>query len=548
MDSQSQDVLVLDDATREKIMSQVNRIVSSSLFHDSPQPSRFLRFVVDAVLSGDVDSIKQYTIAVDAFGYPADFDPHINPVMRVLAGRVRMMLERYYLHEGANDDILVEIPKRAYVPIFRLNPNRLAEAQSEYPTSPLSLFNIDYGLSIAVIPFIGQGPNDDNHFADNITDSIAMELARFRELKIVGPLREYKESIAKADEIVQRYHMRFMLEGRVQMYGDTVRIKASLTDTRTGYKIFSQTYEYSQAAMGILEIEDDVTRLIVSALADYRGIIPSLISRESMKKRLDGLDSYEAICSQMHFLKVFSMPVYSAAVEALEHAVQVDPDNAMVLAMLSHAYCCNYILDLGLESASLERAEHLARRALALDHECQMAHLSEAILLFLKGQLDESISKLQTANSLNPLNAFVIYSSGALFCGMGDWDEGMRLWKQALRLNPHPPPIYFMIPFMDHYRRGDYEAAWNYAKQFNAPIFWNPLIRAAAAGQLGLQTQAKAALQELLEMRPNFPSRARDLMRRLNYLEEPVEKLLEGLLKAGLKFDVLVKSKIGINS
>jgi tetratricopeptide (TPR) repeat protein len=157
-------------------------------------------------------------------------------------------------------------------------------------------------------------------------------------------------------------------------------------------------------------------------------------------------------------------------------------------------------------------------------------------LVYLKvGGGLRSVSKLQIANSINPLNAFVIYSSAFVFCAIGKWEDGMRLWEQALSLNPHPPPIYFMVPFMNHYHQGDYEAAWNYAKQLNAPMLWNPLFRAAAAGQLGFQNQAKTALQELLVMRPDFPFRARNLMHRLIYSKESVKKLLDGLFKAGLK-------------
>jgi hypothetical protein len=51
--------------------------------------SRFLRHVVEETLAGRSEGIKQYTVAVQALGRDASFDPQIDAVVRVLAGQVR---------------------------------------------------------------------------------------------------------------------------------------------------------------------------------------------------------------------------------------------------------------------------------------------------------------------------------------------------------------------------------------------------------------------------------------------------------------------------
>jgi tetratricopeptide (TPR) repeat protein len=287
--------------------------------------------------------------------------------------------------------------------------------------------------------------------------------------------------------------------------------------------------------LNILEIEDNITRLVVSALADYSGIIPSLISRESIKKNPDNMHVQEAIFCYEHYLKVFTKDAFFTALNALEHAARKNPDNALVLSMLSHAYCNNYAFDLGVEDASVEKIERLARRAVTLDPECQIIHLVEAALGFYQGQNDRCIIKIGTATSMNPFNSYIIHMSGFLFCMMGYWDEGVKLWEKATLTNPRYPSVESFTPFMYHYYHGNYEKAWNYAIKCSAPVFWDPLIRAAAAGQLDLHVQAEAALQELLEMRPDFPPRAHELMSRIIHLTDLIEKLLEGLLKAGLE-------------
>lgn len=107
--TESKSLLAFDGQTQEAIHSQLNRILSSPFFRESPAANHFLRFVVQAVLSGQSHQIKQYTIAVDALGYPKDFDPNTSTSIRVLAGRVRVMRELYYLHEGAHDDIRTDL-------------------------------------------------------------------------------------------------------------------------------------------------------------------------------------------------------------------------------------------------------------------------------------------------------------------------------------------------------------------------------------------------------------------------------------------------------
>jgi len=543
MNRNLQSTLVFESPTQKAVRAQLDRILSSSLFRYSPQISRFLSFVVQAVLSGQTQRIKQYTIAVEAFGYPEDFDPLTNTIVRVLAGRLRGMLARYYLQEGEGDEIRIEIPKHTYVPIFRFISASQPDIKTKTRVARKTIAVADYGPSIAIITFSGNNPQEDRCPSENIMGSVVAGLAQFQELSVVGPLRK---RTVEPKAIGRRYHVRFVLQGGIQVQGEILRIRLSLMDTCTGFNIWSQTYEYTQTGSNLFEIQDSITQRVASALADYGGIIPCLISRESMKKSHENLEIHEAIYRHEHFLMSLTTDSYLAAVGALEHAVKVNPNNPILMAMLSNAYCYNYILDMGLAAATLEEAGHMAQRAVELDPECQIAHLSEAFLLFFNGRADQCISKIRLTISLNPFNAYIIYISGVMLGMLGSgvmlgmlgyWEESMQLWEKVIRLNPQHPSIstHLSVPLFYYYFRSDYKTAWEYAKLVNTPVFWDPLIRAAAAGQLGFHDQAKKALQELLEMCPDFPSRARDLMSRVVYLREHIELLSDGLIKAGLK-------------
>ena len=59
--------------------------------------------MVEQSLNGQSDRIKQYTVAVEALGYKADFDPVTNPTIRMQARRLRQALDQYYRTQDSDD-------------------------------------------------------------------------------------------------------------------------------------------------------------------------------------------------------------------------------------------------------------------------------------------------------------------------------------------------------------------------------------------------------------------------------------------------------------
>lgn len=107
-----------------EIRAALARLIASPGFSKSPQLAHFLRFIVDETLDGRGDRIKAYTIATDALGRDADFDPQSDPIVRVEAGRLRHTLAHYYANGGSNDPVVIELPRGRYVPVFRPNSTR----------------------------------------------------------------------------------------------------------------------------------------------------------------------------------------------------------------------------------------------------------------------------------------------------------------------------------------------------------------------------------------------------------------------------------------
>jgi hypothetical protein len=97
----------------------LERLIESAPFSGAPQLTAFLRFVVEAALDGRAETIKAYTVAVEALGRPESFDPASNAIVRVEAGRLRAALARFYDGDGVDDPVVIDLPRGSYVPEFR---------------------------------------------------------------------------------------------------------------------------------------------------------------------------------------------------------------------------------------------------------------------------------------------------------------------------------------------------------------------------------------------------------------------------------------------
>ena len=101
------------------VRAALARVVASRPFANSPKLTNFLRFVVETALAGQGDRLKGYTIGVEALGRGENFDPQADPIVRVEAVRLRRALATYYAGAGAQDPVIIEMPRGRYVPTFR---------------------------------------------------------------------------------------------------------------------------------------------------------------------------------------------------------------------------------------------------------------------------------------------------------------------------------------------------------------------------------------------------------------------------------------------
>jgi hypothetical protein len=104
---------------RDQYLGQVDRLCESDVLHGSESLCRLLRYLAQKELENPGVHVKEYQIATEVFGRPADFDPQVESTIRVQAARLRGKLADYYASKGASDPVIVALPRGSYALQFR---------------------------------------------------------------------------------------------------------------------------------------------------------------------------------------------------------------------------------------------------------------------------------------------------------------------------------------------------------------------------------------------------------------------------------------------
>ena len=117
-DEITEEEFIRDSTTRQTILLQLDRITGSAPFRNSKRYPALLRYIVEEVLAGHAESLKERTLGMCVFDRNADYDTNMDPVVRVSAGEVRKRMAQYYQVAGHEEELRIEIPLGSYVPRF----------------------------------------------------------------------------------------------------------------------------------------------------------------------------------------------------------------------------------------------------------------------------------------------------------------------------------------------------------------------------------------------------------------------------------------------
>src|ERR1035441_734931 len=155
----------------DAIRNQIGKLAASRVFEGCARLRKLLSYTVSQALAGNGDQLKESVLGVEVFGRAPGYDSAANSIVRVEFARLRKKLEEYYGSEGINDSVRIIYRRGSYNPEF-VPKDEVAPATFEG--------------SVAVLPLVCGGSEDDECLADGITDELITALSRVRGLKVVA--------------------------------------------------------------------------------------------------------------------------------------------------------------------------------------------------------------------------------------------------------------------------------------------------------------------------------------------------------------------------
>jgi adenylate cyclase len=494
---------------------------------------------VEKTLAGGAAEIKGYTVATQVLGRKADFDPNLDPIVRILAGRLRRGLEQYYRGQGKSEPVIIEVPRGAYVPVFQSSSRQegaglvISEVRQE-PTVALPS-----GPSVAVMPLLNlTGDRGQEYFIEGLAEELTSELARYQDLRVIAyqSTRQWKGETIDPRAAGQDLGVRFLVEGSIRRDAKTVKIDLHVVDTQNGRRVWGEQYCRELKADSIIALQEEIARQVVARIGGLYGVILQTLSRESRKKPPESLETYEAFLRFYHHIMIMTPQTFAETLSVMEQAVRREPESGLAWSFLAFLYGQSYSLKFAPMEAPLEEALAAAQKGVVLEPGNQIARAALAHMHFFRNERESFLSEAENALALNPNAPASIGFLGWLLALYGEWEQGLAILEKGMELNPYFPRWFRMAPFFYYYLQGSCEEAYQEALAFQMPqLFWDPLLRAAVLGRLGREQEGAQALAELLHLRPDFPTAGRFLISCYAKFPYLIDELLDGLRQAGLK-------------
>lgn len=305
-----------NEAERSAVRAHLDDILGSEPFLKSGRRQRFLEYIVTETLEGRGGALKGYSVAVDVFDRPATFDPALDPIVRVEAGRLREKLRDYYASAGRPNDVRIELPKGRYAPRIEIGtgPSALARRGREPDAARPTL---------AVLPFVNlSGDRSNDYLGDGLADELVTDLGRISGLRVVSRHSSFlcRNPDLPLANIADALKARFIIEGSVQVERAQVRVSANVLDPASGGSLWSARFKGDRREL--FSMQDQISRGVASALS------VKLTPRESELVGRRGTESTRAHDALLKGLSLFCGYSETTCAEAQDHfreATRLDP-------------------------------------------------------------------------------------------------------------------------------------------------------------------------------------------------------------------------------
>lgn len=505
----------------EEVAEALQHLLSWPAIARSGQLARFLDYIVQRKLAGEAQSIKAYSIAVDVFGRPADFDPQSDPIVRVQARRLRALIAQFYREEGAGDAVRITLPTGRYVPEFTRFSEASAEERPEMGQAPPPPYRGAVGLpaawlllavltiGVAILAFAlstWDRPAMPGKTVRALVDPPSLLVTGFQSLTsdagdigVAAALAvELVDDLGKFETVSVRYGgggaaapategVDYVLSGIVRRVAGGLQYSAILTEVTSASVVWNRTITLTGQEARRVDMVNHVAERLSLVLGNSRGPLHA-----RARLLLNGYVAFTGGENLYLCRMLFDLYRESGAAGAAERAQNCFAALGEDESNKGQALAAKASLMAEISSAELPVEERLAEAERLLSLAIERAPVSgfvweqRARLLQSLGQDDLAEAAYGTALQLNPADSDAIAARAMHLALLGRQDSAARLAERIIAESPAPPPWYYGVPVLEALRQGEYQKAVAYAGIYaDADRELGPVLAVMAGQALG---------------------------------------------------------------
>ena len=343
------------------------------------------------------------------------------------------------------------------------------------------------------------------YFTNGITADISIALSKLSGLRVIAPASALSDSndnnkyFSADNERLARY----LLTGSVQRAANKLRVNVVLVDNHSHHHLWAESYDREITA--VFEVQDDITAKIVSTL--------SIKLTEEEKKRVahrytKSIEAYDQFLRGQALYTQHTSNEILLAREHLQQAILLDPNFARAYSTLALSYVDEYRYQWFRSTEHpLLKTLALAEKSVAIDDNLPQAYWALAYAQLHLHRYDQAKETITQALAVSPNYADGYAILALIHIYQGDAAEGIKMIRQAMRLNTNYPAQYLSVLGQAHYYLGEYESASSTLRsaiEKNFSLITAHIMLTATLSKSGSDEEASWTAGQLLSLSPEF--------------------------------------------
>lgn len=489
-----------------------DRLLCSPEFARAPIMSKLLAFLVDYKLAGHSQPLKAYTIAVEALGRSEDFDPHTDSYPRVIIGRLRKIIDNYYLRNPGTVRLFIplnqyeiimegeikETPSkgglnRSDVHGILHNPQHIGdevpfeqvdvagetvklhqhnEAVKTLENSKRRPFT-QYIISFTVMTVTMIGALS-VYFSNNTTPAAIMSEVEYPSIKVVD-ITKSKAVLPIGEQASAFFNQSFL------PFGGINTVISSPSDTMsTDYRFVIEAVDIAGGRLNLRLIKESNNKLLWSQIIPVPNDIPTI--RTDLERSVSALlgisgiinldqgnmhrhsfaPGYHCILQADSYLRFRERHLLQPVMDCMDKTTKQFPDDPYILEKMSFL---TWVAQRQNDAISFDKTgPELAQRALRVAPSNAYAAFAVSRSAFFQGDCERGNEWAKNATTANPLDSHLIGYHAIYLAGCND-PRAEQLAVRAIALDNNVDLGVYAVLALLRYKHGDFEAAYRLSRK-----------------------------------------------------------------------------------